>query len=273
MKWIIDERMTELSNCTGNIPQAIKDVGSEVFLSGYNNSELDRDYGSWTEKECVSLYGSHGFIRGNKTPFIPGAYGFSENTSCNRYYSFLENDWMLNKDFIFLPFSAIMNRIDKVFDLFGGSFFIRPNSGFKTFTGQVLSPENAAHEINSLNQLSSVMPETICLLAPANRDIQGEFRFVIAANEVVDGSCYRWENKVDARHDWDNDCLRLAKEVSRHHWQPDLVYTCDVALTPDGPKIIELNSFCCAGLYATDKKRVFGRVSEVAELDFKGFYD
>lgn len=116
---------------------------------------------------------------------------------------------------------------------------------------------------------SIVDPDTICLVSPA-QELLGEFRFIIAAGEVIDGSEYRWDNVLDIRHDWPADCWEMAEQMAKHSWQPDLVYTCDVASTNSGPKIIEVNSFACAGLYACDKRIVVDAVNNVALREFNG---
>lgn len=264
VNWIIDEYMFRMK-------QAVLDSGNNLYASKYIPFSDSQDYGpaGW-EKTPTILYGTHGFVRKCKIPFIPGAYGLTENMNCNIYYSHIPGEWMLNSDFIMLPFSAIKANPKRLFEIVGANkVFVRPNSGFKTFAGQVWTDENIEFELNSSQQLTSVMPETICLVSPV-KELRGEFRFIIGDGEVIDGSEYRWEQILDIRHDFDYDCFLMAKRMAEHLWRPDTVFSCDVALTPNGPKIIEINSFACCGLYACDLNLIVNRVSEIAKEEFIG---
>ena len=95
---------------------------------------------------------------------------------------------------------------------------------------------------------------------------------MIADGKVIAGSEYRWDGKLDIRRDWPQECWDLADQVAKHPWQVDIAYTCDVALTNSGPKIVELNGFSCAGLYACDLNLVVKGVSDAALKDWNESY-
>ncbi len=286
-KWIVDTMITESRGVTGDILSAIKKAGCDLFTTeykpfvekqdygfdldeGYSGSWFDWDSDNFSKARPYCLYGTIGFVQKCKIPLFPGAYGINDNTNCNVYYSQLPEEWMLNNQFVMAPFRTIKNNPKRFFDLFGmDDLFIRPNSGRKSFTGYTISRENAAFELNSSTQLTSVQDDTICLISPAKK-INSEFRFVVGNGEVIDGSEYRWDSVLDIRHDWLEDCHKLAKKVAEYKWRPDTCFTVDVADTPDGPRVIELNGFSCAGMYACDKELVFGRVSDIAQKEFYG---
>jgi hypothetical protein len=273
VNWAVDGNILDSRSTVGDLAQAIRDAGHNLNLAKYIPfaSSDEQDYGpkEWDDEPTI-LYGSHGYLRKCKRPFNPGAYGLNNNMMCNVYYSYIPEEWMLNGQFIMLPFEHIKRNFEAILNLFDDDkVFVRPNSGFKTFTGMVLTYENYRHELSASQQLTSVIPETICMVAEA-KPLKAEFRFLVVDGDVVDGSEYRWDNVLDIRHDYDADCFKLAQRMSAHSWQPDSIYTCDVALTEQGPKIIELNSFACAGLYALDKNIVVNRVSEFAYKEFHG---
>ena len=63
----------------------------------------------------------------------------------------------------------------------------------------------------------------------------------------------------------------MANTIAKLDWQPDIVYTCDIALLENGDvKVIELNSFSCAGLYACNIEDILIKVSEIALLEYNG---
>jgi hypothetical protein len=280
-KWIVDTHILDARNVTGNIVDAIKKAGCDIHLAEYKAFAPKQDYGidgdsyDWKSDNFVNgrpycLYGTIGYVQKCNFPLFPGAYGINDNTNCNFYYSHVPADWMLNSDFVMAPFQVIKNNPSRFFDLFGvDDLFIRPNTGRKAFTGYTITRENAAFELSSSMQLTSVQSETICLISAA-KNIKSEFRFVIGNGEVIDGSEYRWDRILDIRHDWLSECWDLADKMAKHTWQPDTCYTVDVADTEDGPKIVELNGFSCAGLYACDKNLVFDRVSKIAQEEFYG---
>jgi ATP-grasp domain, R2K clade family 3 len=271
VNWIVEAGILEHDTFVGDLPKAIIDSGAHVHLSRYVPFSDDQDYGGLGSEQCVVLYGNHNYVSKCKVGFVPGAYGLTQNTSVQHYYTQIPLNWLLNGDkFTILPFGVIKQDHQRAYDFVHSTkFFMRPLSGFKTFPGQVFKEETIDFEFNSTQKLSSVMEDTLCMIAPVKKLI-AEYRFIIVNNEVVGGSQYRRDDKLDVRRDYSNDALRMAKRMAMHSWQPDLVYTCDVADTEDGPYIIEINSFSCAGLYACDLSNVVKRVNEVAIMEHKG---
>lgn len=271
VNWVVDDYMLDRRHTIGDLKQAILDAGHNLYTSNYVPFDEEQDYGpeEWTLEPTI-LYGTIGYIKKCKRPYWPGVYGINDNTNCNFYYPNLPTLWMLNNDFIMVPFGYFKRRWPYYFRLMNcKSLFIRPNSGRKTFAGMVITENNAEDELSASMQITSVTDDTIILISPA-KDIRAEFRFVIGNKEVIDGSEYRWDSKLDIRHDWLPECWELADKMAKHEWQPDVCYTVDVADTQYGPKIIELNGFSCAGLYACDKELIVNRISEIAWKDFHG---
>jgi hypothetical protein len=254
----------------GHLVDTIRGQGHECFevsfVKGTTLPEIP-----YEDEDCVVLYGSHQFCRAvGPHRFRPGALGLTDRTSTLAYLSNLPAEWMLNSDGLHTTWKLFRNNPERFFDIFGSErIFLRPNSGFKTFTGLSIPRDDIQHEINCMNQLTGVMDETLVMVA-GPKELLGEFRFVVAEGKVLTGSEYRWDNKLDIRIDYPPECLELAEKVARHQWQADTAYTCDVALTPHGPKVVELNSFCCAGLYACDLEKVVQGISEVAEREWRG---
>ena len=267
--WIFDASIVDrLSSGTKKIHQVAHDLGHHTYMVDRNEN------GSFTPPDIQGptvLYGSHLFVRNiSDGRYQPGALGVNDRTQVLQYLSNLPIEWFLNHDGNFTSWAVFKHKAHSLFDELGSDdLFIRPNSGFKTFSGQVLKRENCEHEISSLDQLSSVMNDTLMLYKAAQK-LQGEFRFVIADKQVIAGSEYRWDNILDIRRDWPQECWDLAQQVANHDWQVDVAYTCDVALTDSGPKVIELNGFSCAGLYACDLTAVVNGVSEAALKEYLG---
>lgn len=187
----------------------------------------------------------------------------------------LPEDWFLNRFSTFMTWGMFKWRLNNLmgslpWNQFTGKLFIRPNSGTKTFAGVVLDlNKDLDLDIKTIDENSSVMPETMCLVTTAV-ELEGEFRFVIADGKVVAGSEYRWDGKLDVRRDWPQSCWDLAEKVAQHEWQVDIAYTCDVALVNEEARIVELNGFSCAGMYACDLTKVVEAVSQAALREHRG---
>jgi hypothetical protein len=268
--WIVDSSIAERLVYHRSIVDEIRSQGHKCIEVSYKVGE---DLPVIESHGCTILYGSHQFVKAvNPTGrFQPGHLGVNDRTKMSSYMSNLPLDWFMNKDARFMTWAMFKNYGRAYFEnqTEQKSLFIRPDSGFKTFAGQTIKFDEWDESVKTLDQLSSVMPETLILVAPISQ-IQGEFRFVIADKQVVAGSEYRWDGKLDIRRDWPEECFTLAEKVASQEWQVDIAYTCDVALTDEGPKIVELNGFSCAGLYACDISKVVEGVSRAAYREWAG---
>ena len=265
--WIIDEYMLDISaerGC-GSIADAVRSAGHDVHIAA-SSLRGGVDIPDWSGR-CVVVYGSFRFVRQIQRaapwPLTPGAFAETGNLSYAAFGAHL-GDLLLNDDFVILPFGEFRRR---GLGPWGGRCFLRPSAVTKSFTGMVVSAADFKHEMNSLEKLSSVMPEDLVVAASA-RDILRETRFVIVDGKVVAGSTYGWNGNDDIGLPIDDDSSELADRVACHPWRPDRAYTCDVALVRQEGRIVarllELNSFSCASLYGCDMQAVVEAVSAAA---------
>lgn len=157
---------------------------------------------------------------------------------------------MLNADAKIVPFSDLLAH-----DF--GRFFVRPLTDDKLFAGTVLDRAEAAewHErIRGADSTWTITPQTPIVVS-AVKPIRNETRFVIVDGAVVAGSLYRRGPTVVYSPEVEPRILAYAKGMAAG-WTPDRVCVMDVADTPDGPKIIEFNTFNSAGWYACDVSEI-----------------
>lgn len=196
--------------------------------------------------------------------YCPGLY-FNKNVKhWSKFAAYLGSD-LLNSDYVILPFAEAKRR-----HIAQEVTFIKPESGLKEFTGQVV---NYVEDFDKMSPYHKIDPDTLCVVSPA-KDIKAEFRYVIADKKVITGSEYRWDNKLDVRTDTHPLCDAMARKVAEADWQADSVYVCDVALL--GPeryptaKVVELNAFSSSGLYACDTRKIVEAVSKAAYNESRG---
>ncbi len=278
--WVIDANQMDRHGPSGhpNLAVAAREAGHCVY-------ELKTtDLGAVTPllelgNPCPVIgYGSIPFItqlnRRLGKNYCPGSY-FNENVKTFSTFAANYGALMLNDDFVIVPFGEFVRRgISR-------PKFIKPNKGFKEFTGFVVKPESFADEISSMNQLMHVDPESLVVVAEP-KNIHSEYRYVIVDGKVVTGSEYRWDNVLDVRSDTHTMADEMAEAVANWSWQPDRVYVVDVALETWStqnqfnsgrtlsirPKIVELNAFSSSGLYAMDTGKIVEAVSKAALSEY-----
>lgn len=227
------------------------------------------DFSKYDSKGCIVCYGDIDFIRQvtTRAPFIPGAFCNFHNMKCSTYYAYF-GKYLLNGQYMMMPVGDLLTKWEE----FCESLFVRPDSGAKPFIGYVVAP-NEKDKIQTLVQ--SVGPETLVVIAPEQK-IETEWRFVICDKKVIAGCEYLPTERSYPITPWIKSSkpplFRLAEEIASQEWQPDLCYTIDIAETDLGEiRLLEINSFSCAGLYCCDMSSVIHHVSEVAGKEWKEY--
>jgi hypothetical protein len=286
MKWVFDELLTEDMHSSGfpSLADVAQKMGHEVFRTKYVPfSHNIQDFIPYGAGSCVVTYGTVQFCRQVEREhgryWTPGLY-FNQNVKSFSKYSHHLGDDLLNSDYYILPFGEV-RRMNFTWPA-PGSVFIKPNSGMKEFTGQVIHWNNFKDDIRKLHGAveNNIDDDCLCVLAPP-RDIKAEFRYIICERQVITGSEYRWDNTLDIRRDTHVLCDAMAWKIANAKWQADTVYVCDVALldnilssTTTSPveiaKVVELNAFSCSGIYACDTYKIIEAVSKAAEREHNG---
>lgn len=225
-----------------------KQMIAEVTAQGMVVRPIDHrlgahiDFSEYDPHDCIVGYGDIDFVRqvNTRAPFIPGAWCNFENMKCSTYYAYF-GKYLLNNKYIMLPLGDLLRRWDNFISSTINSWFIRPDSGVKSFTGYVVAPDEK-HKIQAL--ISKVGPETLVVIAP-EKEIAAEWRFVICDRKVITGCQYL----PDESPNFPPSSLRLAGIIALQEWQPDLCYTVDIAESRGAVYLLEINSFSCAGLY------------------------
>lgn len=271
-KWLVDNYLIETSYHE-DFSKILSRMGYECIVEKYVPLGGEPQHRHYDDSDCVIIYGSIGFVKqyAKNRGFIPGAYLDESAMSLMGYLHNIDNHTlMLNEDHVFTTFKDFKRRSAFFYNIFNtNKIFIRPNSGFKTFTGLPIHREEFDFEINSLEQLTSVTDSTLILVSSC-KAISQEYRFFIVNREVVTGSQYKNNDRLDIKPGYAQEAFELAQLMAKNKWQPDLAYACDVAMVDGVPKIVELNSFSCSGFYAADIERLVDAVSSVAVLEFNG---
>lgn len=292
INWIVDELLGGRAEHSGfpSIADAAEELGHNVYRTKYKpfseHPFTDQEKGphaTMPNGSCVVAYGTVQFCnqlqRKNGRDWTPCLY-FNQNVkNWSKFAPYLSED-LLNDDYVILPFDEVCGRL--VRGELGPSIFIKPESGLKEFTGQVLDAGMLYSEIKKQLSPHGIIDPTILCVVARPKAIKAEFRYVIVNRRVITGSEYRWDNKLDVRLDTHPVCDAMAKKAAEAEWQADTVYVCDVALVENREtrggdlcidevaKVIELNAFSSSGLYACDTRKIVEAVSEAAVKEWSG---
>ena len=270
-RWILDDYLLSRSVPVGAppFPDALVSAGCTVTAHSFDprTRSISPAPAEYDADAPAVVYGSFPFVRHvlSLAPgrLRPGAFMRLEEHSFHRFAAH-HGDLLLNGDFHMLPFGELRRRAPPA-----DPVFLRPDRVTKSFTGFVIDPADYAFEISCLERNGGIQPEELVIVAPA-REIETECRFVIADGAVVAGSTYGWADGFKPSPDTPGICRDLAVEVAGRQWQPDTVYTCDVAVSEGRARLVELNCFSCSGLYACDTGAVAEAVTACALDEYGG---
>lgn len=264
VNWLIEKRCLENEQLT-KLCLAIEKQG---------NSWLAVDYPYRTPfniKDCVVAYGSLSFCK-NLPTFVPGSYCTLANYEYSRYAGKLRG-LLVNDDFAILPYISLLQQWDWLLERFGDKYdhlFLRPNSGYKLFDGGVYHIDYDGLEEWTLNREFAIQDDDLVVIAKP-QTISDEWRAVVADGAVVDICYYRKDSRPHYERTENPDVWAIAIKAA-DRYQPDSAFTIDVGLTTNGKyKVVEINSFSCAGLYGVDLYKVVEAVSKVAIKDYEEF--
>lgn len=201
-------------------------------------------FGSYSMRHSARAYG-----------WIPGVYDLFDQDFIAQKAAW--GDRMLNADSRVMAFRDV--RLE-------APTFLRPIDDSKYFAGRIFGVDEFDEWQKRVCDLgedygSSLAPDTqvqVCM----PKTIQAEYRFWIVGGEIATKSLYKLGHRVVYSADVDD---RLDRFVMRAvaDWQPHRAFVIDVCDTPDGPRIVEINTINAAGFYAGDVQRLVAALEEL----------
>lgn len=165
-------------------------------------------------------------------------------------------DNLLNKEYHISTLEGFEPKYDE--------FFVKPCKDSKVFSGEVMTWDKFREwreRILSLKWEGTVRGDTCVVQAPVKK-IYREYRFFIVDGKVITGSQYRVGTRVFSTECHEKDVIKFAQKMV-NLWAPDVGFVIDIALTPDGFKVIEINTLNASGFYACDMSKVVNALEEL----------
>ncbi len=198
--------------------------------------------------QSIIVMGSYSLARSAQVRgWKPGA--FMRNLSYDVWSKAWSAERLLN------PNAQICKIVDAV--VRAEHTFVRPVEDSKSFSGKVFDRDEFHDWKNSILTMSDtdiLTKDTEIILSPPVK-IYTETRCFVVNGKVITASRYKLGNQVLYSDDVDQQILTYAQECV-NLWQPDLAFVIDIADTPDGYKIVEVNNFNSAGFYACDTQKI-----------------
>ena len=236
----------------------------EVKYIPFLNNEYDEAFydGSTTGVFYGSLNMAR-FLQRVLAEHRPIIYCTMRNYDCHRYYVHFGKH-LLNENYVMLPYGELLRRKEFLFETLGQdrALFIRPDTGDKSFTGQLLLYEDYERQVELIGKYDLPL-DRLCVVAEP-RNILHEWRFVVVEKKIVSCSPYKDSGPVL------DGAMSLACEVASGGYEPDTCWTLDVCHTKEGEfRLLEIGSFSCAGLYKCHMEPIVREVSRVALAQYE----
>ncbi len=196
--------------------------------------------------------------------WTPGAFCTVEHFFVSAY-ACRYGKYLLNSDYIMLPFGELERCQDFLFDTLGrdGRIFVRPDSPLKLFTGQTASRATFAADVEFMGFYE--FPASAVVVVSSPKQIVKEWRFVIASGKVVAGCQYKRDGQLEYRPEYDSRAFDLAAEIAALDYQPDPVWIADICQSAQGDfRLLEIGGFSFSDLYSCNKAAVVTAVSNMA---------
>lgn len=277
MKWFIEEYGQESIQ---PLIESVKKSGSEAIIG--RKCIFDNFDDILNLEECIVYYGSLEFAREvqRKAKWIPGVYCDFDKFKCSYYYPRTNN--LLNEHHCFMPYGELVSKKEWLYEQFGNSdcIFVRPDSGAKSFTGQVLYKDDFDKDVTRLG-FYDVQPEEMCVIAEP-QNIHSEYRFFVVDGAVIAGSMYKWGGALHTSvvepntPQWEA-AQRLCVGITLER-----AFAIDIALMNDLShindrgqftlyKILELNSFSCSGMYDCQTDPIVAEINRIAKEEYESY--
>jgi len=202
-------------------------------------------------EERVVVMGSYTLARAaQRRGWQPGAW------LDNLDFSIQREHWgaaMLNHDAEVVPLGEIAERPEP--------FFLRPVTDTKSFAGRVFDWPTYLEWRERLRALTAEdRPEVwldTAVMVCSKKEIWSETRLWMVDGRVATASGYKQGTLVRSSPPEAVDARVLELAAARAaEWSPNRAYVMDIAETPDGLKIIEVNNLNSAGWYKADLSRL-----------------
>jgi len=288
--WILQEDIFDED--ISRLQKSILDYGATYDMIkympfDYSVCTLDMNGNAYLSEDKWSFpYGSLNWVIRLETTIGPHSY-FNwldlDKYKCSYYYPRMQAV-LLNWMSVFVPYGRLkcadyqrLLTIDAVGDK--GAVFLRPDDGFKSFTGQVVRDWD--RDLQVLDNLN-LSPEMMCV-ASCPHKLYKEYRCIIGHDyphydtpkRLITASCYKDDGVITEYNADDNDKLsRYVQEVlDKTTYDPAPFWVLDVCESRNGMRVVEVNNINCSGFYQCDTDKIVKNITDYMLEESKDYED
>lgn len=269
--WVVENFVA--NNGYEDLISEIKKQGRECIAITYTPFQSGDFNKISDDNNCVIFQGSIQLaeqLQKEKPNWKPGVIADWRNYWCITWYAHMR-EHLFNQDYCCMTIGELIEEKWDMYGRFGkdATIWVRPDSGKKPFTAQLVELENFDKFIER-NLKSFDLTEQIVVSSP--KKIKAEFRFICSGNDIISTSCYQYQDcfvyipsaPVKATEKCKEVLIQLHKEMPMNF--PDVFFATDIWEDYDGKFYLgEFNAFSSCGLYKCNKESIVNAVSNYAE--------
>jgi len=259
--WIIEFGLDE--DAEQRLYDSVISAGYDAYAVKWGPPLSEEYHGKLPPKDIPVLY--YGSLVGSKNiqglGWSPGTYDPEEKYMEYSYYSEYFSQYLLNYFHVTGKLKDIKKLSEYVLD---DTFFVKPNSGRKTFSGDAVHKDNIDWFLQKVYEYDDTSPETPVILSPTKK-ILTEVRLVIANQVPITYTTYG-ENVAE----FDKVNMLLFANLMAKKYNPSPAWTLDLAFTKEwGWKVLEIGAFSCSGIYNCNTDVIAKVLSKIMIENFK----
>jgi hypothetical protein len=216
--------------------------------------EIDPDVDPEGKVVCMGTYSLRHLAK--KKGWTPGVWDIADQTFLVQKEHWGEH--MLNYDSVVVEFQNA--------SFWQEQQFVRPIDDTKVFAGKVFNREafdewrKRVCDLNLQDNGSELTPDTLVQVCDP-KEIYGECRCWVVKGQVVTSSIYKIGSRV-VYVPGQSPLITKFVEDRISEWEPHEAFVIDVADTPEGLKVIEINTLNSSGYYAADMQKLVMAIEE-----------
>ncbi len=259
--WVLEPNI--FPDTHGPIRKAIRDRGHRIV--DWSDAWWSDGVPARVPKSNVVFHGSLGNAAriADDLHWIPGSFCPVNSFRCSSWYE-SARQWLVHVDWMICAADELVTNARRIAERLRTTdrLFVRPDSPLKPFSGRVV--EVADLTLEKLDYGFYYDDETIPVVAAPVQNIGNEWRFVIANRSVISGSAYDPKTRKPVAAQLNSAAANFASIVAASIPEPEIVYILDVCECNGQLRLLELNPFGGADLYACDANAIIDAVSTIA---------
>jgi len=202
-----------------------------------------------------------------------GLWADFDTFKCSNYFNHIGN-YLINEDYIFLTLKELIRQKNRIFDFFKTDvLFVRPDSGKKPFTGNIVSRHTIDRDVSFLSRVDC--DKEILIAVSSAKNLRYEYRLFVSSNRIVTNSLYHVNGCLNIDGYAPQRVLDFGHEVIQNYC-PQKCFVLDIGICGHGIDekigVVELNSYSCSGMYSANRSVIidgakYGLTEEIGNYE------